>query len=105
MLVYSGDAMNRREAITNLATTLAAASYVSVGAAQTITIPTSPDASTLAERKKQYAICKERGHVPAAIQTQYAIYFDPSQPQSQVCKYCGCHFRFVTTLEETNVPK
>ena len=60
-----------------------------------------------AERKKQYAICRERGHVAAPemfVATGTYGPADLNRPQWSTCKYCGTGFRFVTTMEENNPP-
>ena len=56
----------------------------------------------LAERKRQFAICAERGHSPAppiVVASNYA-----QGPPWETCKFCGTLYRFVTTMEEENKP-
>jgi hypothetical protein len=50
------------------------------------------------ERKRQYEICKERGHVPSDIQLM-------SLPPQEVCAKCGTHYRYDTVLVEFDAPK
>lgn len=106
--------MNRREAITAMAgvLTVAAADGQTptiagdrmIGNTYTIAGVASFDP---AERKKQYAICKERGHAAGEWPfSQNTIYTWPPQVPMSACKFCGTLFRFVTTtkLEESNTP-
>jgi hypothetical protein len=49
------------------------------------------------ERKRQYEICKERGHVPSDIQLT-------SLPPQEVCAKCGTHYRYDRVLVEFDAP-
>lgn len=105
--------MNRRQAITAMAgvVTIAAATGAEAqtgflaysGGSEYVVFQPTPVPPE--ERKRQYAICKERGHVAGQNQITNAIYYDPSQPQFDTCKFCGTSFRWVTTMEETNQPE
>lgn len=98
--------MNRRQAISSMAA-LTTATFT--GNAQFI--PTSTNTFTLSsdipldERRKQYAICKERGHATAEIQATFAVAHLTGYVESMICKYCGTSYRYVQTIEESNTPQ
>lgn len=102
--------MNRREAIAagvSLITASSLPAQTITGVNGTYTISTPVD-KPLAERRKQYAVCKERGHVaeePNAFLVN-AVYREPGYVEFSRCKFCGTGFRFTTatTLEEANKP-
>lgn len=90
--------MNRRDAMTSIVGGIV--TLPAIG--QSLITPSAPAPE---DRRKQYDICKERGHVAAPFQTENAVYFSSDTPRSEMCKFCGTYFRFVTTLEESNIPK
>ena len=45
------------------------------------------------DQKKQYEVCKVRGHTPSNIVLT-------SKPPWNVCKHCGIHYRFEQKLVE-----
>ena len=99
--------MNRRE-LCGLPLTMAAASLAAqVNAPVNVPIYIEKTAMSMEERRKQYAICKVRGHSPDADMTE-VLAFDngissrPSDNPYQSCRYCRTLYRFV--LDEADVP-
>lgn len=96
--------MNRREVISGVAAvTIAGVSNAQMGNVYTVTTPVEP---TPEERKRQYAICKERGHTAGFDRNQvtFAITYPDDYVCFSRCKFCGTDYRFVTNLEENNTP-
>jgi hypothetical protein len=101
--------MNRRDAIKNTVGIVAATVTAPVHAQESTMlshgyIQAVPDKIPPEERKKQYAICKVRGHAAAEIFEVEAIYHGPDYVEPSTCRYCGTVYRFVTTMEESNTP-
>jgi len=104
--------MNRRELIAGAAAVVVAAPAVSqtmdssvsychaVGQNLVCDVPPS-----LEERNRQYAICKDRGHVAEiSLGVTFAAVYNADQSSWSTCKYCRTQFRYVTTMEEANKP-
>ena len=97
--------MNRREALTFMA---AAAAVPAMGQTNDLggmnlirPVPPSPE-----DRKREYAICKVRGHsleYPNNFVT-VAIY-PPPPPPNPVCKYCGTEVWTETIQHEKGSPE
>lgn len=50
------------------------------------------------KRVDQYRICQTRGHEPSNIRLA-------CNPPLDVCKHCGAHFRYESTLIERHIPE
>jgi hypothetical protein len=64
-----------------------------------------PPAVSMEERKRQYAICKERGHVPEIDPSQNVIAIYPPPPPRMICKYCGTEVWTETIQHEKGAPE
>lgn len=50
-------------------------------------------------RKQQYEICQERKHQKSGI-----LQSGPSGPAWEICTFCGTCYRYVTKVEEKEIP-
>ena len=64
-----------------------------------------PAPMPLEERKRQYAICKERGHVAGYPFPGTIAIWAPPPPPPPTCKYCGTTFWTEQVQHEVNVPE
>lgn len=93
--------MNRREFSTTIIAAGAMPFSSQIGTSSTIVI-SSP---SIEDRKKEYAICKVRGHQidPLAGNFTPAIY--PPPAPRYTCRFCGTTYWTESVDRETNIPE
>jgi hypothetical protein len=65
-----------------------------------------PDQIPIEERKRQYAICKERGHAPEYLSSLVTnAIWPPPPPPNPICKYCGTEIWTETIQHEKGAPE